>query len=71
MSDDAEAVRVMIRCHTTGRAVATGVETVPRAWRDRPLGINKVSCPACNGIHAWSKSDAYLEGSFGFQQEPG
>lgn len=65
MSDDAEVVRVMIRCQATDRTIATGVETVPRAWKNRPLGINKVSCPVGNRVHAWRKSDAYLEGRIG------
>jgi hypothetical protein len=59
--DETELVRVMIRCHATKRAVATGLETTASAWKDRPVGINKVSCPECRRVHAWTKSDAYLE----------
>jgi len=59
--DETEPVRVMIRCQATNRAIATGLETIASVWKDRPIGINKVFCPECRGVHAWKKSDAYLE----------
>ena len=61
LHDESELVRVMIRCEATDRAVATGLETVPSAWTDRPVGINKLTCPECRRVHAWTKRDAYLE----------
>jgi hypothetical protein len=34
-------------------------------WHARPIGLNRVCCPACKQTHAWSKPDAHLEGSSG------
>ena len=65
MHKDAEILPVMIRCPVTGRAIATGLTADPKSWKDRPIGLNRVSCPDCKQIHAWSKSDAYLEGAGG------
>jgi hypothetical protein len=62
---DGEMHQVMIRCPVTGRAIVTGLVADPRTWKDRPIGLNRVSCPDCKQMHAWSKSDAYLEGSDG------
>ena len=61
LHDESELVRVIIRCHATDRAIPTGLETVPSAWKDRPVGINKLTCPECRQVHAWTKRDAYLE----------
>jgi len=57
--------RVMIRCPVTGRAIPTGLMADPATWHSRPIGLNRVSCPDCKQVHAWSKSDAYLERSAG------
>jgi hypothetical protein len=54
-------LRVMIQCPVTGRDVPTGLTADVRTWKDRPIGLNRVSCPACKQIHAWSKPDAHLE----------
>lgn len=54
--------RVMIRCPVTGRAVPTGLTADPATWSARPIGLNRVSCPECKQVHAWSKKDASLEG---------
>jgi len=64
-SRDGETLPVMIRCPVTGRAIATGLTADPRTWNDRPIGLNRVSCPECKQIHAWNKSDTYLEDSSG------
>lgn len=66
MHRDAEQLRVMIRCPVTGRAIPTGLTADARTWKDRPIGFNRVSCPDCKQIHAWSKKDASLEGQSGF-----
>lgn len=57
MDRDFIAVRVMIRCPVTGRAIPTGLTANPKTWKDRPSGLNRVSCPECNQMHAWSKKD--------------
>jgi hypothetical protein len=58
-------VRVMIRCPVTGRGIPTGLTAEASTWHARPIGLNRVSCPACKQLHAWSKGDAHLEGSGG------
>jgi hypothetical protein len=58
-------VRVMIRCPVTGRGIPTGLTAEASSWQARPIGLNRVSCPACKQIHAWSKPDAHLEGASG------
>jgi hypothetical protein len=65
MQKDAEILQVMIRCPVTGGAIRTGLTADPKSWKDRPVGLNKVSCPECKQIHAWSKTDAYLEDAGG------
>jgi len=65
MRFDADMLQVMIRCSLTGRAIHTGLTADPKTWKDRHIGLNRVSCPECKQIHAWSKSDAYLEGAGG------
>jgi len=54
-------LQVMIRCPLTGRAIATGLRADPRTWNDRAIGLNRAPCPECKVVHAWSKSDAFLE----------
>ncbi len=63
MHRDTEPIQVMIRCPVTGRPIATGLTADLRTWNDRPIGLNRVSCPECKQMHAWSKSDAHLEGA--------
>lgn len=53
--------QVMIQCPLTGRAVSTGLTADPKTWKDRHIGLNTVSCPACKQTHASSKKDAHLE----------
>jgi hypothetical protein len=52
--------RVMIRCPVTGRAIPTG--------HLGDLGTVARSCPDCEQVHAWSKSDTYLERSGGMSR---
>ena len=54
--------RVMIRCPVTGGPIATGLVADAKTWNTRPIGLNRVACPACKQSHAWSKKDAFLEG---------
>ncbi len=51
----------MIRCPLTGRAIPTGLTADAKTWKDRHIGLNRVSCPAYKQIHVWSKKDAHLE----------
>jgi hypothetical protein len=60
---DQDQLSVMIRCRVTGQAIPTGFTANPATWDARPIGLNRVACPECKQFHAWSKSDASLEGS--------
>jgi hypothetical protein len=62
---ESDLSRVMIRCPVTGRGVPTGLTADPRTWPARPIGLNRMPCPDCKQVHAWSKSDAFLEGAPG------
>jgi hypothetical protein len=50
---------IMINCPSTGRAVSTEIEiqNVDRL----PTVIARMVCPACGGVHEWTKNDAWLE----------
>jgi hypothetical protein len=50
---------IMISCPSTGRAVSTEIEmqNVERL----PTVIATIVCPACGGVHQWTKNDAWLE----------
>lgn len=63
MSRDPGQRRVMVRCPVSGRAVPTGLTADPATWSTRVIGLNRVSCPECKQVHAWTKKDASLEGS--------
>ena len=58
-------VRVMTRCPASGEPIPTGLVADPKTWDARPIGLNRVSCSVCKQTHAWSKKDAFLEGSAG------
>ena len=49
---------IMINCPSTGRAVSTEIEmqNVDRL----PTVIATMVCPACGGVHEWTKNDAWL-----------
>jgi hypothetical protein len=54
---------IMIKCLATGQAVSTGMATDQAAWQklaDDWAG-EAVICPACHTMHAWIKSDAFLD----------
>jgi hypothetical protein len=53
---------VMIRCPTTGSAVATGIETEPAVFRKLPKISSMMACPACGEDHVWSVNAAWLSG---------
>jgi len=49
---------IMINCPATGRRVSTGIETVD--IEELPAVTAKMVCPACGGVHDWTKADAWL-----------
>ncbi len=54
--------RIVIRCQVTGESIPTGFEADAKSWDARQLGDNRAPCPFCKQTHAWTKSDAWLEG---------
>jgi len=55
------AMRIMITCPETEKAVFTGIATEEQAFQTSTFENNTVACPHCGGNHVWSKDDAYLE----------
>jgi predicted RNA-binding Zn-ribbon protein involved in translation (DUF1610 family) len=53
---------VMIRCPSTGRPVATGIETEPAVFRRLPRVAARMQCPACGEEHVWNIGTAWLAG---------
>jgi hypothetical protein len=49
---------IMINCAATGRRVSTGIETVD--IEELPAVTAQMVCPACGGVHDWTKADAWL-----------
>lgn len=56
------ATPIMIKCPTTGRDVATGIEVAREEYFDTLQASNNkiVGCEACGRDHTWSKADAFL-----------
>jgi endogenous inhibitor of DNA gyrase (YacG/DUF329 family) len=55
--------QIMIDCPTTGKAVSTGMAADKACWAKLPdawMGT-AFRCPACDTMHTWNRSDAYLE----------
>ena len=49
---------VMIRCPSTDQQVSTGIEM---SNMDRlPAVTATMVCSACGGVHAWTRTDAWL-----------
>jgi hypothetical protein len=55
--------KIMIKCVRTDQAVSTGMVTDQAAWRRLPADWagDAFTCPACDTMHAWIKSDAFLD----------
>jgi len=51
---------LMVRCHRTGRALHTGIETDPIPYSVLPDIVTYSRCPHCGYEHAWRKSEAWL-----------
>jgi hypothetical protein len=53
---------IMIKCWGTGEVVSTGMVTDQPAWNKLANNWKGVRflCPACNTMHSWIKSDAFL-----------
>ena len=51
---------VVINCLATGHIVSTGIEIERATFEALPDIRAQLRCPACAGLHLWSKSDAWL-----------
>jgi hypothetical protein len=51
---------LMLRCPTTGRGFATGVNTDEATFKRLPDTISTARCPHCGQEHPWRPSDARL-----------
>jgi hypothetical protein len=49
---------IMINCPATGRDVSTGIEVCD--VEELPTVKARMSCPACGGVHDWTKQEARL-----------
>jgi len=50
----------MLRCPTTGRGFATGVNTDEATFKRMPDTIGTARCPHCGQEHRWRPGDARL-----------
>lgn len=53
--------RVMIRCPTTGLAVATGLTADASAFARTPVFMARAACPFCRTEHDWFAREAWVE----------
>ena len=51
---------VVINCAASGTVVSTGIEIERATFEALPDIRAQLRCPACGGLHLWSKSDAWL-----------
>jgi hypothetical protein len=51
---------LMLRCPTTGRAFATGVNTDEATFERMPDTVGTARCPHCGQEHPWRPRDARL-----------
>ena len=51
---------VVINCLATGKIVSSGIEIERATFEALPDIRAQLRCPACGGLHLWSKSDAWL-----------
>ena len=49
---------IMIKCPRVGRPVSTGIEVID--VNQLPMVVATATCPACGGVHEWTKQDAWL-----------
>ena len=53
---------IMIRCPVTDELIPVGIDTDQDSFAVLPdVVAAPVLCPACGGMHTWSKRDAILE----------
>ncbi|HEY2614817.1 MAG TPA: hypothetical protein VGI42_05395 [Chthoniobacterales bacterium] len=54
--------RILVRCPATAKLTATGLTIDEDLYADTPLKNKnqKLSCPHCQQVHAWTKKDVVL-----------
>ena len=52
---------IMIKCPSDGEPIFTRKTATPAAFEGADYAGSAVRCPSCGAIHAWCKSDAWLE----------
>jgi hypothetical protein len=52
--------RILVRCPSTAKLTPTGQTVEEESWGDTKLKEHKVTCPHCQGKHAWTKKDVVL-----------
>ncbi|MBA2242011.1 MAG: hypothetical protein H0W04_03850 [Chthoniobacterales bacterium] len=52
--------RILVRCPATAKLTPTGQTVEEASWGDTKLKEHKVTCPHCQGTHAWTKKDVVL-----------
>lgn len=52
--------RILVRCPSTGKLVATGKTVEESAWNDTKLNRPRLTCPHCRQVHSWTKKDVVL-----------
>jgi hypothetical protein len=51
---------ILVRCPSTGAAVATGLKTEWVLLRSLPAISIPLRCPACGQLHKWQAQDAWI-----------
>lgn len=51
---------LVVNCPKTGQRISTGIEIESEDLSRLPEIRARVDCPACGGVHAWTRADAYL-----------
>jgi hypothetical protein len=52
--------RLLVRCPSTAKLIATGQTIEEEIWADTKLKAHNISCPHCQSTHAWKKEDVVL-----------
>ena len=52
--------RILVRCPTTSKLLATGKEVDEQLWPVTKLEVSRLACPHCHEMHSWTKKDVVL-----------
>jgi hypothetical protein len=53
-------LQIMLTCARTGKVVPTGIETDIDTFVSLPNVISSSHCPACGGMHYWTKRETWV-----------